>query len=212
MAYYIAVERTPGSYEAINIKNTTKGNSIFPNDKIYECTLEEIDKFTTEYENLSSLKYMLYSEKKIPHVNSALSIVYANESQLEISKDILFKESRVYLESPDLAVAYLSNKFLGFDLDFCQELALNLSDKNPTRTMLETLSKDIQECISYNLHLDVTSTVRIAKSLIYNLDSDGLIINQQATNYTKLHNILAFIAKYENKRKKEKTKTKTKNT
>ena len=124
MAYYLAVERTPGSYEAINIKKTTKGKILFPKDDKYECTLEEIDKFTTEYENIKNLRYTLNTEHKIPWANSALSLVYVNGIEIKISQDILFKSSKKHIENPDLVVAYLTHKFLNYDLDFVNEMLL----------------------------------------------------------------------------------------
>lgn len=208
MAYYMSIETTPGNYEAINIKNTTKGNVMFPNDKGYACTLEEIDKFTSEYEDLSSIRYMLYSEGKTSYVNSALSIVFNYEKELQTSKDILFKESKVYLESPDLVVAYITNKFLSFDLNFAKELVFYLPENSSGRGNIEKLVRDISECLEYNLPLEVTSAAFASKSLIYNLDNDGLIRNPNDMDYMKLRNMIVFIADYEKQRLKRKSRIK----
>jgi len=212
MAYYLAVERTPGLYEAVNIKKTTKGKNLFPQDDKYECTLDEIDKFTTEYENIKNLKYMLNAEHKIPWANSALSLVYVNEHELQISQDILFKSSKKYLKNPDLVVAYITHNFLNYDLDFVKELILKEPEESPLRTKLEKLYKQIETALIDDFLLDVVCVTNIAKSLIYNLDENNLIINSQSIDYLKLHNIIAFIIDYEERKTKQKTKTKTKNT
>lgn len=213
MPYYLAIERNPDSYEAINIKNTEKGKEIFRNDKGYECTLDEIDRFTTEYMNLAALGNMLYWNKKVPWSNCSLALVNFNGIEIKITQDFLFSPSKKYLENPDLLVKYITNKFLNFDIEFTTELIQCLSD-NKTKTMVQDLVNTMNECIVYNMPLEVNNLMNIAQVLVYNHDENGLVSSPMTINYENLHKVVFYIANYENKKMKEnaKTKIKTKNT
>jgi len=215
MAYYLAVERKVDSYEAINIRNTRKGRAILPqpNNSKYECTLEEIDKFTTQYDSLQSLKYDLYNENKISWFTCPLAIVYSDGLELRITKDILLSSSIEYLKNPDLVIEYLVNKFCSFDIHFTKELAQVLPEKSIIRTKVENMVLVMEAGITHDIPLDVTSVVNLAQSLVYNLDKNGFIKESKTIDYEMLHNIIVFITNYENKEKeKTKNRIKTKNT
>lgn len=206
MAYYLAVERTPDSFEAINIKKTTKGKKMFAPNESYECSLEEIDRFTTEYETLMSLKYSLHSERKIPWANSSLALVCVQGIELKITQDILLRNSKKYLENPNLVIEYLINKFCSYDSDFTNQLSNNFPETTETRNVLEELKLEITKCIINKSKLDINNITDIANSLIYNAEL--------TIDYQKLHNIVAFISEYENSLNQEKgyQRIKTKNT
>lgn len=215
MAYYLAVERNIDSYEALNIKNTRKARDIFSSkyDNNYACALEEIDKFTTQYDSLQALKYDLYSEHKISWFTCPLAIVYSSEKELRITKDILLSSSIKYLENPNLVIEYLVNRFCNLDISFTKELANTLKDKSIIRAKIESITSSMEAGITYNMSLELNSIVHLAQSLVYNLDKDGFIKESKTIDYEMLHNIIVFITNYENKEKeKTKNRIKTKNT
>lgn len=215
MAYYLAVERTPGSHEAINIKKTEKGRKLFPNDTAYECTLEEIDRLTTEYISLFSLNHMLRSEKKTPWTNCSLSIVHVNGMELKITKNILLSDSKKYLDNPSLVLEYLIDKFTSLDTDFSNQLAKFLQEE-ANQKILEKITLSMEKCIINSIPLELIETTNIAKILLYRTNQDGVILEPISFDYEKLHNIVAFITDYERELNKQDEqvikRTKTKNT
>ena len=66
MAYYFAVETEEKSYVAKKIRNSRYFGSEYSSiNGSYECTLEEIDRFTSQYNRIETLSYELYSENKV---------------------------------------------------------------------------------------------------------------------------------------------------
>lgn len=200
MPYYLAIEMNPDSYEAINIKTTEKGKEIFKNDKCYECTLDEVDKFTTEYTDLTALRDMLYNNKKVPWLNCSLALVNLNGIEIKITQDFLFSSSKKYLENPSLVVEYLTDRFLNFDIEFVTELSQFVSDEK-TKSLLKELANTMNECVSYNTSIDVIYVMHIAQILVFNCTKD-----EKTINYENLHNVVLYIANYENKKIMENAK------
>ena len=93
MAHYLAVERVPNFYEAINIKKTTKGRKLFQNDT-RECTLEEIDRFTSQYDSIEKMSYELYSENKVRWANCSLAIIHISGTEAIADKNMIFSKRR----------------------------------------------------------------------------------------------------------------------
>lgn len=211
MAYYLAVEKVPNSYEAINIKKTTKGRELFKDDT-FECTLEEIDKFTSSYDSIEKMSYELYSEKKLQWLNCSLAIFHVNGTKMKIEQNMIFSKSKKYLENPNLVIDYILNQYKNINTDFFKELALILPENDKTR--VENLIKDLENSIVCNLLFDVSIASAVVKSLICNIDESGVALENKF-DYKKLHNIVIFIANYENelKQKMEQVnkKTRTKN-
>mgnify|MGYP003312578566 CR=1 FL=1 len=63
MAYYFAVETEKNSYVAKNIRNSKHFGSQYYKNVPYECTLDEIDDFTSEFESEEKLKQKLIQEE-----------------------------------------------------------------------------------------------------------------------------------------------------
>ena len=203
MAYYLAVERVPNLYEAINIKKTTRGRKLFENDT-HECTLEEIDRFTSQYNRIETLSYELYSENKVQWPNCSLAIVHINGTETLIEKNMIFSKNKKYLENPNLVTDYILNQYKNVNINFFKELALVLSENDKNR--VENLTEDLERSIVCNLLFDESIASAVAKSLICNTDSKGLA-KENELNYIKLHNIVVFIANYEDSLKQAKENT-----
>ena len=214
MAYYLAVERKPDLYEAINIKKTPLGRNLFLNNT-YECTLEEIDCFTTQYISLEQLIHELYCDKFIPWPNSSVATVCVdNGTILTIERDMLFKESKKYLDNPYMVLEYLINELSACNIMFAKELSEKV-DNPKEKEMLETLINMMKEKLEYDISIDMTSLMHITELLVYNTDDSEHIQEPRLYEYSKIHNIVLVIAKNEN-RLKEKgqsyKRTRTKNT
>ena len=203
MAYYLAVERVPNLYEAINIKKTTKGKKLFENDT-YECTLEEVDRFTSQYERIETMSYELHNENKVPWRNCSLAIIQINGKEITADKNMIFSKNKKYLENPNLVIDYILNQYKNVNINFFKELALVLSENDKNR--VENLTADLERSIVCNLLFDESIASAVAKSLICNTDSKGLA-KENELNYIKLHNIVVFIANYEDSLKQTKENT-----
>lgn len=214
MAYYLAVERKPDSYEAINIKKTPLGRNLFLNDS-FECTLEEIDCFTTQYINLEQLTHELYCDKFISWQNSSVATVYVSNGEIiTIERDMLFKASNKYLDNPYMALEYLINELSSCNIEFARELSKKIVNPKE-REKLETLIKMMEEKLEKNIPLEMTELIHVAELLVYHTDDSEHINEPRLYEYSKIHNMALVIAKYENKLKQNsqpKVRKKTKNT
>lgn len=213
MTYYLALERKPNSYEAIHIKNTPLGKNLFSNDKC-ECTLEEIDCYTTQYTNLQQLTHELYCDRFIPWTHSSVAIVYANGTNITIQKDLLFKESRTYLDNPTLVLEYLISELSSCNIEFAKELSEKIENVKE-KEQLQKLINKMEENKKYDNPLEMTEVMHLAELLVYPTDNFEHIQTPRLYEYSKIHNIVLTIAKYETKLKENKqsnTRARTKNT
>lgn len=205
MAYYLAVERQPNSYEAINIKDTPKGKTIFSSyTDAYKCTLEEIDCFTTQHISLEKMTYELKNERKIPWYNSKLAIISINDIEIKIEDNMLFLESRKYIENPDKVRDYLIMKYRHSSLEFYRELFESLSEQESTRNNVEQIIEIIEGNLVSNKVPNSLEIMPIIDTLVYQLDSKGNLIIPHNYSYENLRNIILAIANYENKLKENK--------
>ena len=191
MAYYLAVERTLDSFEAINIKKTHLGRNLFLNDT-YECTLEEIDRFTTQYVSIEQLIHELYCDKSIAWPSSSIATVCVCDTKISIERDMIFKESKKYLNNPSLVSEYLINELSSCNVDFARELLERVEDSK-TKEILETLIQMMEEKIDNDIPLDMTSIMYVVEMLVHNTNEPTLY------EYSKIHNAVLAIVKYENK-------------
>ncbi|MBQ2873493.1 MAG: hypothetical protein IJE89_05795 [Bacilli bacterium] len=146
MAYYFAVATSADNseYVGLNIKKTNSFQKLYPfSPQKHECTLEEIDKFTTQFSGESQLKLDLDSYKIIPWSchEGQLAIVYMNDSELRLVEGgILFDEAKKYIENPLLVKEYILSKKQENDTLFFEKLIsiLNL-DKSLITSNLDNL-------------------------------------------------------------------------
>lgn len=214
MAYYLAVERKPNSYEAINIKKTQLGRNLFLNNN-WECTLEELDCFTTQYISLEQLTHELHCDKFIPWPNSSIATVCVSDSEIiTIEKDLLFKESKKYLNNPSVVFEYVIKELSECNIEFATELYEKTEDIR-TKEKLMILIGKIKAKLAYDVPLEMTELTNVAESLVYNTDNSEYTHEPRLYEYSKIHNIVLAIANYENKLKENKQsykRTRTKNT
>ena len=213
MTYYLALERKPNSYEAIHIKNTPLGKNLFLNDKC-ECTLEEIDRYTTQYISLEQLTHELYCDRFIPWTQSSVAMVCVNGTNITIQKDLLFKESRTYLDNPILVLEYLISELSLCNIEFAKELSERV-ENSKEKEQLQDLIKTMEVNKEQDIPFEITELMYLAESLVYTTDNCRHIQEPRLYEYSKIHNIVLAIVNYENKLKKNKQsnqRVRTKNT
>lgn len=204
MAYYLAIEtKFDKTYEAINIKKTEMGRQLFTNDT-FECTLEEIDRFTTHYDSITQLGHNLHSENKIPWRYCSLAIVYINGTEIRINKNILYSKSNRYLQNPELIREYIINAYTQSNTDFFKKILLTIAEDNPIKYMIETAIKNIEISIIYNKIPSTMDILPLADELVYKTDESGKQVIPHEYDYRKIHDILALITNYENELEEKK--------
>lgn len=226
MAYYLAVETTQSSFEAVNFKKTEKFKKLIGEQVGYESTLEEIDKFTTSYSNSQQLNYNLCSDKALAgcYEKHALSVIYVNGVEVrKVPGDLLFADSKKYIENPNLVIEYIVNKAKEEDSKFFRDLSLILPENCVTTYMITILAtsienkqyKDLKNKFSLldklkmllNKKSDEDLVRNIAKSLVQfcYLDGEGQLEFTDTIDYEKFHHTLSFISEYERTLSKVKT-------
>lgn len=215
MAYYFAVETTQSAFEALNIKKSETFKRLYNTESTYECTLEEIDRITTEYLDERQLANDLNGEKILPNFryNNPLSVIYVNGGEIrKVQGNLLFKDSKKLIENPNLTIEYIINKAKEEDSNFFRKLSLILPENNITTYMISVLATAIEnKKINHNGHLidklkmlfnkrsndDLIKNV--AKSLVEfcYLDGEGKLIFSDTIDYEKFRYTVSFISEYE---------------
>lgn len=232
MAYYFAVETTQSDFEALNIKKCETFKKLYKTESTYECTLEEIDRFTTEYLDEKQLANDLNADKILPNFryNNPLSIIYVNGVETrKVQGNLLFRDSKKIIENPKLAIEYIRNKATEGDSRFFRNLSLVLPENNITTYMISVLATAIEnKKVKQNEHMidklkmllnkksNDSLIENIARSLVEfcYLDGEGKLIFSDTIDYEKFHYTVSFISEYEKEYGKSKQenpiKTKTK--
>ena len=225
MAYYFAVETTQSAFEALNIKKSETFKKLYKTESTYECTLEEIDHFTTEYTNERQLANDLNGDKILPNFryNNPLSIIYVNGGEIrKVQGNLLFKDSKELIENPKLTIEYIINKANEEDSKFFRNLSLILPENNITTYMVSVLATAIEDKkIKQNRHLidkfkmlfnkrsNDDFIKNIAKSLVEfcYLDVEGKLVFSDNIDYEKFRYTVSFISEYEKEYRKTKVET-----
>ena len=202
MEYYLAVERNPDSYEEIAIKKTQLGRNLFINTTS-NCTLSEIDRFTTEYINLEQFLHELYCDRVTPWPNSSVAIVSVSDGKIiTIENDLLFKESKKYLDNPYLTLEYLTNELSACNIEFVRDLFEKIENPNE-KEILKMLIKEMEAKLEYDIPIDMNVLTCIADLLVYNTDDSAHIQEPRLYEYPKIHNVVSVIQKNENRIKEQ---------
>ena len=211
MAYYLAVEESKDSYKAINIKKKENDEGSTKKDpSIYECTLEEIDKFTSQYSDEQKLRDALYHDKIIQWCcyKSHLSIIYKNQDELrQIGGNLLYSDSRKYVEDYNLVIEYIVNKVRTKDTLFLDNLSEIVQENRLTAYFLTSIALRVNpNDTKYD-----TIVRHFAQTLIQEcyVGSDKKTTLYGKIKYETLHKIIAFISAYEKGLKNENAYTRT---
>ncbi len=195
MAYYFTI-RNKNEYKSINLTNhpSFERTSKFQGDRF---SLDEIDKFTSNYANELALRESLYFYGLLDEEEAFKEISIRMKSKGELSK---VKYSPVYEDSAKyLDTEYLSYKLKSFSKDF------NFLNKFLTYYRNSSVNNDIVCAIrSYTLgnsELDIYILIdefinRELYNRRYNIEKH--CYDYISIKYKSLHDLAMFIYNYEN--------------
>lgn len=209
MAYYFAVETEENTYVGKNIKKSGYFGNNFTYKNHCECWLQEIDEYTTRFNNEKILKSCLLSEGIITlfDMDKPLSIVYSEGIERRVvSKDILYKDSQKFIKNPNLILDYITTKYEENDNEFFRQLEETLPVNSIVRCMVAKKATEIEKRLLGELTNQSKNISATAKVLVYNfsLCDEGELIIKDETNKESIHHIVSFINNYELKLNKDK--------
>ena len=216
MAYYFAVETEKNSYVAKNVRNSKHFGSRYYKNVPYECTLDEIDDFTSEFESEDKLKQMLIQEEIMGEsdVDKNIAIIFSCGIKRRIvDGNILYSDSKEMIENPTKIIKYINTIAKEKDYRFFRELSKKLPEGTINKSLVSKLASliELSQTDESNKELDNNMIDEIAKILIYrtSVKDDGSIVCSTTINPENLHNILSFISEYKKSLVKTSNKTKS---
>lgn len=216
MAYYLAVETEvqKDKHEGINIRKALQFQKISTSDELFDCTLEEINRFTTLFYDEKRLRHELYSEKLLPkhHYYKDFVIVYINGSEKrQVQGKLLFADSRKYIEKPQLVIDYIVNRINENDISFFRQLETLISYDQTTTYLLSKVIQQIEQKLLFQDTNKYIVSEKLANNTAHaliqdlSIDEEGTIKFSGNLNYEKFHSTVSFISDYENSLKQNKT-------
>ena len=214
MAYYLTVESKRDEFIPLEIKHSIYFQIVKTKyDKKCAYTLEEIDNFTTMFDNELELRKALIYEGILPIdlKNRKLSIRILRKGKYEkIKYDFLYQKDLEYLVNPLLVVEEIMKRYYQNDFLFLQKFAGNFSNfyecsttapevlQSATISLREGRRHYLLESVDKNRDLLVTRLVKLL-ILKHTESFDGTINYKDEINYRNLHSVVAFINNYDKK-------------
>lgn len=209
MAYYFAVEAND-RYLVKDIKKSGYFDNNYKYKQNCACTLEEIDEYTSRFRDEEFLKRCLVSERIIKEEEKESPILIINIDGFlnkngamgrKVYGSILTKKSRELLYNTKDIVKYIEDRITERDLLFFYELGKII----PNDTALKPIISKIDYAVKSLICDGSFETVGI------DFLNEILLVDKE-TNYEAYHNMISFIADYEEylSKNKENNKVKTK--
>ena len=225
MAYYVMAGNNSKEYVSLDITKDEcfKRISKYTGDG---CSLEEIDNFTCHFANEQALRIYLFKKDILP-VNlceKALSIrnMYGGEAG-RVMYGFLYEKNKKYLDDPELLISDINYRLLQKDFNFVLDYANHFFRYYDCSDITPEIRYFSDDSIIYgrtNRHFneldenDDNPVQRMTKQLIYEYDyrDYGRITYYHKIKYRNLHDIIAFLNNYDDKKikkREEKVKTRT---
>lgn len=211
MAYYFMVESKKGNFTPLEISNSPYFQIIDRKyNKKYAYSLDEIDSFTTMFNNEQELRNILLSEGILSQEfrNKPLSTRFLNKGDYQkVRYDFLYQKDLEYIANPTKVLEFIMQKYYQNDFIFLKKFANNFSKYYEcSSTAPEVLQASISsiregkrnslfESIDLNGDLLVTRLVKLL-ILKHTENPDGTITYQNKVNYRNLHSVIAYINNY----------------
>lgn len=201
MAYYFAVETEENSFNAINVKRC---RYYFKTSNHYTeplaCTLKEIDNVTTTFANEEELRKMLLDVYSLEteDYNKPLAIFYLDGIERRLVKgNILYEDSRSFLEEPSLVIEYIKELCKNKDYRFFREISEMYSNDSICKSLICKIASILEGNTTENVPVDLLAT-EVTKILMNNteINVNGMITYKNTVNYEKLHVLVSFISQY----------------
>lgn len=197
MAYYFAVETEENSFLAKNIRNSKFFGSEYRTNTPYECSLGEIDNFTSEFKDEKQLKEQLLKERIIEEfdLDKNIAIIFTRGiERRKVGGNLLYSDVKEMLDCPIKAVEHIKNQAKENNSHFFREL----SKKLPNGTINKSVVSNLASLIEASKELDDKMIDEVARLLIYRsqVKDNGSIICEDKVNTENFHNVLSFISEY----------------
>ena len=207
MVYFLAIETKQNEFEAIRIpKNGSTGT--------YENTLNEIDQYTTAFSDELKLRHELFSKGVLTYNHYFYPLAIIEKNSLEgykVKDNILFSDSKNFIENPEQVIEYLIDKYRDGDIDFFN-LLLSIETID-----FKTIAKAFADSINNRLYNAENEEILRKKTqcLVYSRIQDNTrnLVTKENINYNALRTIASIISEYElslsNRRSNKKTRKNT---
>lgn len=216
MSYYLMVQTKKGEYLPLDITKSTCFTRM-SKSRGMNCTLKEIDIFTTMFYNEQELKEMFIKEGILlpEYAYKELSIRRLTKGKYEkVMYDFLYQKDIEYIMEPKKIINKINNKLQNEDFRFIEELTNHYYKYHDCSSTLP----EVREYISTSIRLEYKDLrfnkrdenndnilVRMLKLLIYeyNQGRSGKIQYTDKIKYANLHSLIAFTNNYEQKFKND---------
>lgn len=211
MAYYFMVETKKGEYQPLNISKSKYFPVVKPKYKKENAhTLQEIDQFTTLFNDEIELRKILLEEGILPleYALKPLSTRFLNKNEYnKVMYDFLYQKDIEYIISPTKIIETIMKEYYRNNFLFIQKLANHFSKHYECSTTAPEIARLAETSIRQGRRhrsldeLDQNKNnmvTRLIKLLIlkHTEKFDGKIEYKDEINYKNLHAIIAFLNRY----------------
>lgn len=209
MAYYVAID-SKDRYLVKNVKDSGFFGMNFQYKEGYACTLEEIDSYTSKFKNEGNLKKCLISERIIKADEEEMPLVIIHIDGFldkngsmgrKIYGNILMGKSNCMIKDTFAIVKYIEERISDRDLLFFEELYKIIPNDSNLKSAISRIGYAVMNLVSDGSF----ETVGV------DFLNEILLVDKE-TNYEVYHNVVSFIADYDEylSKNKENNKVKTK--
>jgi len=212
MAYYFTVEEKKGKYLPLDIKKSkyfTKQSKF----KNLGLSLQEIDLFTTMFNNEEELRASLLKEGILPLSMSSKSLsarLLRKDVYHKVIYDFLYQADIEYILDPNRLITRINDKLYEGDFRFVESLAsayLKFYDCASTAAEVRAWANFSIKTSSRSHYFDELDEngnlllTRMLKLLIYEYyqNQDGKVTYKEGIKYLNLHSLIAFTNNYDKK-------------
>lgn len=213
MAYFLQVKTDRGNYRTLNIDelDILKFAHISKTYKSpFAYSLQELDRFTMEFDNIEELKKYLIEKNVLPinMINQPLMIRFIQKGKSVSNYNLLFKDDFIYFYKPKVIIDFITKKHYDCDFIFLNALAKHFHRLRQCNSTASELLNITQLAINTgNLdksYWNVDSngdnvSVRLVKLLMYKYDlsKNGDISYKEYFNWRTFHLLIDFINNYD---------------
>jgi len=222
MAYYIMSEVKRGKFVPLDISKS----ELFQRNSKYKDTrysLEEIDRFTSNFKNIYGLKNYLLKEEIIEPTlyDRPLSIRLPDKENgtKKVMYDFLYQNDRKYLDNPGVLINDIGRMQFHREWEFCFDYVMHFFKHHDCAD----IAPELRSYIVSSIRNGITDTalyavdengdipiIRFTKQLIYNYHYNfGNIVyhTDEKIKYRNLHDIIAFCEYYHNNKRADEKNT-----
>jgi len=214
MAYNFMAEIKKGVYVPLDI---SKSNLFIRTSRYKETrySLEEIDKFTSNFESENSLiKHLIEAEildEKTYNKPLSIRLPKGGDKPKKVMYGFLYHKDKKYLDNPNLLIRDISRMQLYGEYNFCLEYVthfLNFYDCNDIAPEIRYFfERSVRNGLADNRLYELDENedlpiVRMTKQLIYKYHHNygEITYDYDSIKYRNLHDIIAFCENYHQKR------------